>query len=51
VANSLAAREAPQRVLEALATACSGAQAFRGTRGEADEAADTILRLASTVQR
>jgi hypothetical protein len=51
VANSLAAREAPQRVLGALATACSGAQAFRGTRGEANGAADAILRLASTVQR
>jgi hypothetical protein len=45
VANSLAIREAPARVLAALATACASVCGFRGTRGDADHAARAILQL------
>ncbi len=47
VANSLAIREAPERVLRTIAEACGSAAGFRGRRGDADAAARAILRLAS----
>lgn len=48
VANSLAMREAPERVLATIAGACGNAAGFRGSRGDAETAARSILRLLST---
>ena len=49
--HTLPARRRPRAALRALACAVSGARVIRGPRGEAQEAARTILRLLSDPRR
>jgi len=50
MANAVAARTRPERVLVASAAAATGARGVVGRRGEADEAAGTLLELMSSIR-